>query len=444
MCTLPWERHMVAELILSSAAENPTSFNRLLGRWSFCAYFSLRGWPFPQFVLPLCYLLSYVSANSVTNPPGNTVLASDDEILEKQPRVSFRHTGMEITVLVSWGHRRAGSSWASALPCDGTPELTARSHAATPRHWTLISLRGAQGYKLLLHQRDCFFFLSIDKKGKREKSTARDASAVPMPHVSPSFPGAAIRPTDPRAAACAEGAPNAIAADREAAGGAPLRAAVSPGRSRPPGGPTEQLPRAARRMPLTCWFLGRTPSGQRRVTSPCGGRRSRLRARRAPASVLLLGAARCGLESRRPSDSFGWQLPRFTFLAEIERGGRAQPPALPAPTRRAPLRARHPQPGTPSPVPDSSEAKRGSGRAHRGGKAPAEEGGYRPHRTYPYRPRHLSSGYRGVGVTHTRSSALHVRGSNRGRFSITWHAGVRFGQAVVARYVRSALESVPG
>lgn len=160
--------------------------------------------------------------------------------------------------------------------------------------------------------------------------------------------------------------------------------------------------------------------------------------------MLLLGAARCGLESRRPSDSFGWQLPRFTFLAEIERGGRAQPPALPAPTRRAPLRARHPQPGTPSPVPDSSEAKRGSGRAHRGGKAPAEEGGYRPHRTYPYRPRHLSSGYRGVGVTHTRSSALHVRGSNRGRFSITWHAGVRFGQAVVARYVRSALESVPG
>lgn len=158
------------------------------------------------------------------------------------------------------------------------------------------------------------------------------------------------------------------------------------------------------------------------------------------------GAARCGLESRRPSDSFGWQLPRFTFLAEIERGGRAQPPALPAPTRRAPLRARHPQPGTPSPVPDSledSEAKRGSGRAHRGGKAPAEEGGYRPHRTYPDRPRHLSSGYRGVGVTHTRSSALHVRGSNRGRFSITWHAGVRFGQAVVARYVRSALESVP-
>lgn len=110
-------------------------------------------------------------------------------------------------------------------------------------------------------------------------------------------------------------------------------------------------------------------------------------------------------------------------------------------------------PGTPSPTPPAPsqtlwriprQSADLSGRAHRGGKAPAEEGGYRPHRTYPDRPRHLSSGYRGVGVTHTRSSALHVRGSNRGRFSITWHAGVRFGQAVVARYVRSALESVLG
>lgn len=346
MCTLPWERHMVAELILSSAAENPTSSNRLLGRWSFCAYFSLRGWPFPQFVLPLCYLLSYVSANSVTNPPGNTVLASDDEILEKQLRVSFRHTGMEITVLVSCGHRRAGSSWASALPCDGTPELTARSHAATPRHWTLISLRGAQGYKLLLHQRDCFFFLSIDKKGKREKSTARDASAVPMPHVSPSFPGAAIRPSDPRAAACAEGAPNAIAADREAAGGARLRAAVSTRRSRPPGGPTEQLPRAARRMPLTCWFLGRTPSGQRRVMSPCGGRRSRLRARRAPASVLLLVLHAAGWKAGgRLTASAGNFRVSPSSPKSSEVGGLSRP--------RCRLRPAAPRsaPGTPSPAP---------------------------------------------------------------------------------------------
>lgn len=50
------------------------------------------------------------SSHTYTNPSGNTVLASDDKTMEKQPRVSLRHTGMEITVLVSCGHRRAGSS----------------------------------------------------------------------------------------------------------------------------------------------------------------------------------------------------------------------------------------------------------------------------------------------------------------------------------------------
>lgn len=36
-----------------------------------------------------------------TKPSGNTVLASDDKSMEKQPRVSPRHIGMEITVLAA-------------------------------------------------------------------------------------------------------------------------------------------------------------------------------------------------------------------------------------------------------------------------------------------------------------------------------------------------------
>lgn len=41
MRILPWERHITAELILSSVTANPMSSNKLLRRWSFSAYFSL-------------------------------------------------------------------------------------------------------------------------------------------------------------------------------------------------------------------------------------------------------------------------------------------------------------------------------------------------------------------------------------------------------------------
>lgn len=91
MCILPWERHITAGLILSSATANPMSSNKLLRRWSFPAYFSLwhRGLSSVYITIMLFVLLcvSKLSYLVLNQHPGNTVFVSDDKTLEKEARV---------------------------------------------------------------------------------------------------------------------------------------------------------------------------------------------------------------------------------------------------------------------------------------------------------------------------------------------------------------------
>lgn len=108
-----------------------------------------------------------------------------------------------------------------------------------------------------------------------------------------------------------------------------------------------------------------------------------MRARQGACLGAFSGAAGCKAGGRLTASPGNFRVspssPKSREVGGLSRPRRRLRPAAP---RSAP--------GTPCPIQDpleDSEGKRGSERAQQGGEAPAEEGGYRPHRASPDRPR---------------------------------------------------------
>lgn len=128
MCTLPWERHIAVELILSSVTENPSlPINCRGGGISVHTFLSGSeiGLILSLYMYYHCAICSFTCQQ--TQLPCTYINTLETEILSQTTMLLkswpvFPFNSVKIIVLLSYCCCRAETSWESPLPWEKTPE----------------------------------------------------------------------------------------------------------------------------------------------------------------------------------------------------------------------------------------------------------------------------------------------------------------------------------